>query len=207
VQRTSNIYRLVTIPSVYLTVQWMLRADAARDRYVGEVVRPEPGMRVLDCACGPASILPHLPSVDYLGIDLNSEHIAFAQGHYGDRGRFVVGDVTRDLDGLDGGFDLVLVTALLHHLDDDEARKVLGRAVELTRRGGRVVTLDSVWLPRQNPVAMLFNKFDSGLNVRTEEGYSALVQGAAGVSLETRIYRDFFWLPYDHICMTLNVAE
>ncbi len=62
-QRVENIYRLVTLPWFYNSVQIALGADAARKRYVREFVRPQPGMRLLDVGCGPATIFPYLPEM------------------------------------------------------------------------------------------------------------------------------------------------
>jgi hypothetical protein len=52
-QRTSNIYRLVTIPAVYKAIQKVLRAEQSARRFVDEVVRPTRGAAVLDVGCGP----------------------------------------------------------------------------------------------------------------------------------------------------------
>jgi SAM-dependent methyltransferase len=84
-QRTSNIYRLVAIPAVYKTIQKVLGAEQSARRFVDEVVRPTRGAAVLDVGCGPASLLPYLPSVDYTGVDLNPASIAFAKKNYAER--------------------------------------------------------------------------------------------------------------------------
>jgi SAM-dependent methyltransferase len=203
VQRTSHIFQLVTFPAFYSGLSSLLGSGSSRKRYAAEILKPERGMKVLDCGCGPASMLEHLPEVDYTGIDLNPRHIEYARAQYGDRGRFLVGDVAKDLNEESGSFDLVVVSALLHHLDNDAARIFLSSAVDLARVGGRVVTIDSMWLPKQNPIAWAFNKLDSGLNVRTAEGYLDLVKGLP-VAVETRTYRDLLRVPYDHFCMTLT---
>lgn len=202
-QRVSNIYRLVTFPRLYEGLQHLLGGDASRTRFIGEMLQPWAGMKVLDVGCGPASLFPHLPEVVYTGIDLNPAHIAHARQKYGDRGRFLVGDVTTDLGGEPGSFDLVIVAAVLHHLSDAEARRLFSSLVVLAKARARIVTIDNVWLPRQNLIARLLNKLDSGLNVRTEEGYLDLLQGLP-VSARGRIYRDLLRVPYDHFCMELT---
>ena len=63
-------------------------------------------MKVLDVGCGPANILAYLPPVDYTGVDLNEKHIAYAREAYGDRGRFIVGDVAQDLKQEEGSLQL-----------------------------------------------------------------------------------------------------
>lgn len=201
-QRISSLYKLVTLPRFYKSLHGLLGADEAKKRFVSEVIEPKLGDRVLDVGCGPASLFPYLPHVDYTGFDINPNHIAHAREVYGDRGRFLVGDATKDIGHGKSLFDLILVSALLHHLGDREAKDLLHKLCSFLKPGGRIVTMDSIWLPRQHPVAWTFNKLDSGLNVRTAEGYLELVAGLP-VLIDTRTYRDFFRIPYDHFCMVL----
>jgi SAM-dependent methyltransferase len=203
-QRISQLYSLVTIPKFYAGLQYLLGGSAGRRRLLDELIRPQPGMKVLDVACGPGSLFPHLSETDYTGIDLNARSIEHARELYGTRGRFVAGDVTQGLPGEAGSFDLIVVSALLHHLGDDEARKLFTSLRELLKPAGRIVTVDNVWLGRQNPIARLFNHLDSGLNVRTPERYEALV-GDLPLQVESRLYRDLLRIPYDHFCMTLTI--
>jgi ubiquinone/menaquinone biosynthesis C-methylase UbiE len=204
-QRISNLYRLVTLPSVYKGLMTALGAERAKARLAQELYRAAPGAKVLDVGCGPASIFPYLPKVDYIGMDLNPKHIEYAIARYGNEGRFLVGDASRQLQGEEETFDLVIVSALLHHLDDDRARDMLAGLCRLTKPGGRIVTFDNVWLDKQNPVAWSLNKLDSGLNVRFEAGYRDLVAGLP-LTIEGRLYRDLLRIPYDHFSMTLTKA-
>jgi SAM-dependent methyltransferase len=200
-QRTSNIYRLVTIPAVYKTIQKVLGAEQSARRFVDEVVRPTRGAAVLDVGCGPASLFPYLPSVDYTGVDLNPASIAFAKKNYAERGRFLVGDAA-DLVP-DQRYDIVIVAAILHHLDDAGAKRLFGNLVGALKPGGRIVTIDNIWLSRQNPIAKLINALDSGKNVRTLAGYQKLAEGLP-LRVEHKLYRDLLRIPYDHVCLTLT---
>lgn len=202
-QRISKLYHLVTIPAIYKGLMSALGADRARRRLARELYAVPAGGKVLDVGCGPGSIYPYLPAVDYTGIDLNPRHVEHARALYGKRARFMVGDAARDLQDEAGTFDLVVVSALLHHLDDDQARRMLGRLCELLKPGGRLVTFDNVWLERQNPIARALNKLDSGLNVRFAGDYRSLVAGLP-VSVEERLYRDLLRIPYDHFSMILT---
>jgi len=51
-----------------------------------------PGDKVIDIGCGSAEVLRYLPDVDYIGIDINPDYIAFARRTYGNKGTFLVGD-------------------------------------------------------------------------------------------------------------------
>lgn len=202
-QRINSLYRLVTFPAVYKGLMGALGSDRARSRLAREIFRAEPGMKVLDVGCGPASIFPYLPRVNYTGMDLNPKHIEYATELYATQGRFLVGDASRDLQGEDESFDLVIVSALLHHLEDGQARDLLERLCRLTKIGGRVVTFDNVWLKNQNMIAWSLNKLDSGLNVRSEEGYLSLTTDLP-VTVESTIYRDLLRIPYDHFSMIMT---
>ena len=163
-------------------------------------------MTILDVGCGSASLLPYLGDVRYTGIDLNPQSIDHARNLHGDRGRFLVGDVAKGMPDGSDEFDLIIVSALLHHLDDAHARALFSSLADLLRPGGRIVTIDNVWLPEQHFIAKLVNRLDSGLNVRTPEQYTNLVAGLP-LRVESRIYRDLLRIPYDHFCMTLTPLE
>ena len=177
-----------------------LGADRAIIRYVNEILRPAPGMSMLDVACGTANILPYLPPLDYTGIDLNEKHIAYARARYGNRGRFVVGNAADDLKQEGRQFDLINVSALLHHIADNEAIVLFESLARLLKPDGRIVTIDNVWLPRQRVAVRLANYLDSGTNIRTAEGYLRLLNGR-GFDVQTLFLTDLLRIPYDHFIM------
>ncbi|MFB9265920.1 class I SAM-dependent methyltransferase [Bradyrhizobium erythrophlei] len=199
-QRITGLYQSIRIPSIYKGLMFALGADNAIRRYVNEVLKPTPGIKMLDVGCGPANILAYLPSLNYTGIDLNEKHIAFARELYGSRGRFVVGNAANDLRQDENSFDLINISALLHHLADDEAISLFTSLKRLLKQDGRIVTIDNVWLPRQRTAVKLINKLDSGLNIRTPGGYLELLNGQ-GFDVQTRVFHDLLRIPYDHIVM------
>lgn len=177
-----------------------LGAERAITRYVDEALQPKANMKLLDVGCGPANVLAYLPAVDYTGIDLNENHIAHARQRYGDRGRFIVGNAAADLKQEEKSFDLVNVSALLHHLDDSEAVSLFSSLKRLLRPNGRIVTIDNVWLPGQRVAVRIINSLDSGMNIRTPEGYLALWNGL-GFDVQTLTFNDLLRIPYDHFIM------
>lgn len=204
-QRISGAYRLITIPSLQKMLMFSLGADRATKQYVEDFLQPEVGMRILDVGCGPASVLSYLPDVDYTGIDLNEKHIAFARQLYGDRGRFLVGSAADDLKQEEYSFDLINVSALLHHLADEEAVSLFRSLKRLLKPDGRIVTIDNVWLPGQRAVVKLINSLDSGTNIRTPEGYLKLLSDL-GLEIQTRVFHDLLRVPYDHFIMIARNA-
>ena len=202
-QRISGAYRLITVPSIYKGLMFSLGAHRAMSRYVDEVLQPRSGNKVLDVGCGPASVLAYLPSVDYTGIDLNEKHIAHARQVYGDRGRFIVGNVAHDLKQEERAFDLINVSGLLHHLDDEEAAALFRSLRRLMKDDGRLITLDPVWLSGQRTAVKLINWLDSGMNIRTPEEYRGLLSGL-DFDVETRVLHDLLRIPYDHVIMIVR---
>ena len=160
---------------------------------------------MLDVGCGPANVLPYLPPLDYTGIDLNAKHIAYARQRHSDRGRFIVGNAADDLKQEEKSFDLINVSALLHHLADAEAIALFTSLKRLLKPNGRIVTLDNVWLPKQRVAVRLINHLDSRTNIRTSEGYLGLLNGM-GLDIDTLIWNDLLRIPYDHFVMLARNA-
>jgi hypothetical protein len=62
-----------------------------------------------------------------------------------------------------------------------------------------------VWLPNQRAAVKLINKLDSGVNIRTPEGYLGLFAGL-GFDIQTRIFNNLLRIPYDHFVMIARHA-
>ena len=124
-QSDSGLLGWLKVPSVYNIFSAAVGGNALRRSLIQNHVRAKPGDKVIDIGCGSAQVLRYLPDVDYIGIDINPDYIAFARRTYGNKGTFLVGD-TQSFRG-DPRFkdaDIVMAFGLLHHLDDEEARTV-----------------------------------------------------------------------------------
>jgi SAM-dependent methyltransferase len=195
--RSTGIYRIFESAAVYERFQRLLGSDAARRRFVRDFVRPVPATRILDIGCGTGAILDHLPAdVDYVGYDLNPRYVEEARRRHAGRGRFFCARVEEAPEEL-GGFDLVLAVAILHHLDDPEAGRLMASAHRHLRPGGFLVTLDPVCHPGQSPIARLLVVLDRGRRVRTPEEYRSLA-AARFASVETALLTDLIPIPYSH---------
>ena len=205
--RSTGAYRVLESPGVYQRLQRLVIDRDSRNRYVREFVRPTPAMRMLDIGCGTADILDHLPAdVDYTGYDLNPRYIERAREQHGDRARFFCARVGEADDDEGGAFDLVLATALLHHLDDAAATELALAARRQLRPGGVLVTLDAVFHPGQHPVARMLAKLDRGSAVRTPEAYRALLEPHFG-SIEAVLATDLMPIPYSHFVMRATAPQ
>lgn len=198
--RSSGVYRLFELPGIYETFQRLLGARRARRRFVAEFLRPFEGARLLDAGCGTASLLDDLPAgVEYTGFDINAKYIDAARRRYGSRGRFFVapaGGVTVE----EGAFDFVVAKAVLHHLSDDEADRMLASASRFLTPGGVFVSTDPVFHEGQAWFARLLASFDRGGNVRTPDAYRALA-ASHFVDVEGWLVTDMLSVPYSHYVM------
>jgi SAM-dependent methyltransferase len=192
--------RLLNRPRAYLLLMRLIGADVAMHRFVVQMLRPQPGERVLDAGCGPGRLLRFLPAVSYLGIDGNDGYLAWARA-LNPGGRFERLDLTGDWSGFpDRDFDLIVACGLLHHLSDAGAARLLAFCRERLRQGGRLVTLDCVRRRGQHPIARLLIALDRGRFVRDTPGYTALARREFA-HVETNGYDDLLRLPYSHLVM------
>lgn len=199
-QITSGIRSALSNPSVYSAFQYMMGARSGWKRFVREYMRAVPGDVILDVGCGPADILDYLPTVDYWGFDISPEYIASATRKYGNRGHFQC----KLFDSLDLGrlpaCDFVVLSGVLHHLEDSEASELLALASRALKKGGKLVTIDPCVTPKQNPIARYLINKDRGQNVRDEAGYKSLVKGNLFNDIEIRVVNKA-WIPYTHCYM------
>jgi SAM-dependent methyltransferase len=189
-------------PRVYDLVQRFLGASTTfRPWLVREVFHVNKGDRVLDVGSGTSDILRYLPEVDYIGFEPNPRYVEHARTEFGSRGTFHVGDFNRAAAAALPPVDLALATGLLHHLTDAEAAQLFQLLRTIVRPGGRVVTVDPVYVARQNPLARLLVSLDRGRHVRTSERYSSLASESFA-SVDGRVIHHRR-PPYDHWIMTI----
>lgn len=203
-QVTTGVRAVLSHPIVYNAMQRLMGSERGRKLTVREYVRPLPGMRVLDLGCGPAEILAFLPDdVTYVGYDMSPEYIEAARQRFGDRGTFHCRLLQQAEVAEQEPYDVVLGLGVLHHLDDDSARKFMSLAAAALRRGGRICTVDPCFAPGQNPIARFLISRDRGQHVRDAEGYRSIPQGIVA-EISGRLEHQA-WIPYSRWRMECRV--
>ena len=140
------------------------------------------GVRTLDLGCGPGAFADLFDQGDYVGVDLNARYIDHARKHA--RGAFVVGDAQK-LELPDGRFDQVLIFGLLHHLADDQVRRVLAECRRVLVPGGKALVIEDIpSVSRLNLVGRLIHRAENGEHIRPVEDYRRLYSGAGKVERE-----------------------
>ena len=200
-QVTTGVRATLSRSGGYNRVQNLLGGWAAREKLRDRFFPDLQDARVLDIGCGTANILDHLPrSVDYVGFDLSANYIAAARSRFGDRAQFFRADI-RDvaMDTL-GRFDLVLAFGLLHHLDDEQARRLCSIAAHALHSTGKFMTIDPCWISGQTFLSRTLVSLDRGQNVRPADNYAKLADEFFA-TIEEHHSNDLLRVPYDHLAL------
>ena len=174
-QSDSGLLGWLEVPSVYNVFSAAVGGNALRRSLIRNHVRARSGDKLIDIGCGSAQVLRYLPDVEYLGIDINPEYIAFARRTYGSKATFLVGD-TKSLrsEPRFKDADVVMAFGLLHHLNDEEAAHCLQFAYNSLKAKGRFICHEACWIPNQGALSKYIMSLDRGRSIRTEEQYRQL---------------------------------
>lgn len=190
--------RLLEWPLVYRLSQNGIVKPTYWPFLAREVIGASAGHRILDIGCGTATVLGHLPEVEYLGVDHNPKYIAKARATHGTRGRFEVLDVNDPSFKDFGKFDRVLLLGVLHHLQDLECEKVMTAVASSLSENGRLITVDNGLVTGQHPIARFLAKADRGRFTREPAHYRRILESE--LVIESEIVRhDLLRVPYTHV--------
>lgn len=201
-QITTGVRAVLSHPAVYSAFQYLMGARSGWIRLMRDHVQASPGDLMLDIGCGPGDALRYLPAVRYWGYDVSAEYIERARARFGDRGDFFckIFDES-DVEALPR-VDIALLSGVLHHLGDDDARNLFLLLRKAVKPGGRVVCVDPCFAPGQNLFARLLISNDRGCDVRDAAGYARLAEGVFE-SVNARV-RHKAWIPYTHCYMVCS---
>lgn len=194
-----NINKLLELSRVYQTFGALINR---RDRalFSREHIRAKDGDRLLDIGCGPGDVLMTLPRVEYTGFDLNPEYIETAQRLWGHRGQFYCKRISEESLAAHAGFDIVLASGVLHHLDDAEAEQLFRLAHAALNPGGRLIALDPCYVDDQSRVGRFLISRDRGQFVRDQPGYAAIAEKVF-TNIRPFIRHDLLRIPYTHLIL------
>ena len=197
-QKNKNIYSLLSNTYIYSLVQRIMSGTTFRKKIVQKFITKK-DVKILDIGCGPAEILDSLPKVKYFGYDTNPIYIKHAKKKYGGRGKFFCKKFTnKDLKKLPK-FDYVLLLGILHHLNDNEIKKLMMLLKKILKKSGSIITEDPIYVKSQNPIAKFIIKMDRGNDVREKHEYILLAKKYFK-KIKSKIYHQKF-IPYTWFVM------
>ena len=127
--------------------------------------------RVLDIGCGVGAHARFF-GANYTGIDVNPQYVSVAQKR--GVGDFRVMDATR-LSFPEGAYDVAVVVAMFHHLDDGQVKNSLQEAIRVLRPGGRLHVIDPI-LPTTGMFKRWIFLHDRGQHRRTFKDLEGLLR-------------------------------
>ncbi len=194
-----DIKAILGIPLVYSFTQRLVRGNG-NHLFVRRYLKPEQGNRVLDIGCGPGDLLTEMPTIEYVGFDIDPKLIDAARKKHGKRGHFFCAPLNeRAITGFER-FDLVLATGVIHHLSDGQALGLFRLAQNCLRPEGHLITWDPCYLEDQSSFSRFLMARDRGRFVRTRPQYEALATQVFP-SIKSTIDHDLVRIPYPSIIM------
>ena len=198
-QKTTGLVSLFNNPWIYNTFQNVVGASKCRSILVNEFFDLKPSIKILDIGCGTSEILDHLPQdLVYVGFDLSEVYITAAKKKYQRRGTWHCKSVFDFDEKICEEFDIVIANGIIHHLDDEEALKLLQIAHDALKPSGEFISLENAITENQNLFARWIISLDRGENVRTPKGYNDLFQKSFS-KIVCEVRTDMLRIPYTHI--------
>jgi 2-polyprenyl-3-methyl-5-hydroxy-6-metoxy-1,4-benzoquinol methylase len=133
--------------------------------------------RVLEIGCGYGHILSSLaelrPDLDFLGIDVDRDAVVQSKSMWKQQNlRFE----NEDVQQIHGGFDLILILDVIHHLPDGAEHFMFQHSARLLKEEGRLLVKD---MPFDNcQIGVFLDTYVSGQpsNVRTDDQFRSAIQ-------------------------------
>jgi len=192
-QKNKGIYSLLSNTFFYSLVQRVMSGTSFRKKIVKKYITKH-NVKVLDIGCGPAEILDTLPKIKYYGFDINPIYINSAKRKYENKGKFFCKKFTNKNTKYLPKFDHVLLLGVLHHLSDQEINKLMPNIKKVLKRKGNIITLDNIFINKQNFIAKFLIQMDKGENVRSKTGYLNILKNHFK-KINSKIYHQKF-IPY-----------
>jgi len=198
-QMIQSIRSVLAIPTAYRFWWHVVGGVAQAKVLVDEYIQPNAGARILEIGCGPGSIVRYLPPSEYLGFDLSPSYIELARRRF-PKAHFVCERVSQFALAKEQSFDVVLALGIVHHLEDAEARQLFQIAYGALKPGGKLVTIDGVWVEGQSPAAHWLLAKDRGEYIRSEREYVGIASQVFG-NITPSVRHDLLRIPYTHLIL------
>jgi len=134
-----------------------------------------------------------------VGFDASNDYIQQARKRF-PKARFACARVADYALAQPSYFDVVLALGIVHHLDDSEAVQLFRIAWDALKPGGKLVTLDGVWMNGQSTSARYLLARDRGQFIRTKEAYIRLASRFF-LNIEGSVRNDLLRIPYPHVIL------
>ena len=143
--------------------------------------------------------LEYIKDPVYFGYDISQKYIKYAKKKYKTKGIFVCKYFTKKKLKKLPKFDYVLLIGILHHLNNDQIMDLLKLIKKTLKKGGRLITLDPIYVRNQNYFAKFLISHDRGKNIKTKRQYLKILKLFFRANI-SKIYHQNF-IPYTWFTM------
>ncbi|MCI0696922.1 methyltransferase domain-containing protein [candidate division KSB1 bacterium] len=127
----------------------------------------------LDLGCGTAEFCRCFAPGAYLGIDIFAQYITFAKKRRPGYA-FVVAS-GQDLCLQSKSFSQILISGVIHHLNDEIARHLLKEAHRVLVDDGKLLLIEDITASSTSFLSRLIHAMDMGDHIREKEEYERLI--------------------------------
>lgn len=199
-----DIKSILSIPQIYTLWQWIVGDYKLRKIYCRDYIKAKGGDRIIDIGCGPANMVEYLPKdIDYVGFDDSKTYIENAKKKFPQSNYTFFCERVNFAKDFDEKFDIIMANAILHHLDDNEAEKLISFAAKNLKPGGRFLSLDGCFTQNQSKIKNWLLKNDRGKFVRTKDEYFKLFSKYFN-NIKVSVREDLYNIPYTIIIFEAN---
>lgn len=156
-------------PGLFNTIRSIIAGNQKQTKnFVNKYLVQYKAKTVLDIGCGTGDFVVSVPdTIEYIGADINRNYISYAARHFENAKRkFILQDVTDAAFYKNRKFDAVLFISMLHHLSDEELKKILPIVKRMTKK---VVIIADIIPNPEGFVQKLMVKLDQGKFIRTQQ--------------------------------------
>jgi 2-polyprenyl-3-methyl-5-hydroxy-6-metoxy-1,4-benzoquinol methylase len=189
------IATLLRVPFMYQMSQLFFGGRTIKKHVFENYWTSHPGMKILDVGCGPAQDRDLLGNnVFWTGLETSEQYVRSVKKSLRPNDLILHGDVSALLDLNINNFDVVLLSGVLHHLNDDLAKNLLSDCSKVLVPNGKIFTIDPVRMPGASKLEVYLIDSDRGEFVRTNEEYDQLIPPAVSQKF-TEVVQGIGFLP------------
>lgn len=170
----SGVMQLSKVPRAFDVLRWVLEGGYHQHRVLLSRHVARDASCVLDLGCGTGIHADYFDPKIYVGVDISPRYIARARQNF-PRHHFEVMDATT-LKYAKHSFGTVIISGVLHHLEETVAKQVLGEVSRVLSPQGILLLWEDV--PTQDPynlVGKLVHQLDVGEFIRPRAEYEELL--------------------------------
>jgi|TARA_B110000116_G_C16697062_1_gene517976 ubiquinone/menaquinone biosynthesis C-methylase UbiE len=130
--------------------------------------------KILEVGCSTGNLARQIIDMDsnsYYGVDISKEYINIATKS-SPKGKFLQMDA-RKLDFHNEFFDIIMLSSVLHHIDDEVGKNCFKEVHRVLKKDGVVIIAEPI-LNSKSLISIILCKLDRGHFIRTTQEYKIL---------------------------------